>query len=151
LLIALRDIPNERIELIRDAMLSVALSAQKLRFEPVRLKEDLERIFKLFPAEAMEWNYFEMTLVYILRATDLSEKDLTQSLEVISSPIKERIMSTYDRILLKGIEKGIEKDRTEVILKSYKQGLHTSLISNIVTLPESEVIKILVENGIIKN
>jgi len=157
-LISLRDIPNDRIATIRDAMLAVALSAQKLRFEPAKLQVDLIRIFKLFPYEGIEWNYFEMTLVYILQATDLSEKDLEQTLKIIPPPIKERIMTTYDRILLQGIEKGmekgiaqgIEKEKIEVIINSNRQGLEASLTSNIVSLPEERVLQIIKAHGLFK-
>jgi predicted transposase/invertase (TIGR01784 family) len=60
-------------------------------------------------------------------------------------------MSTYDRIYAKGeqqgIEKGIKTRNISIVLNAFDNGLTISLIANISGLPESEVQKILRENG----
>jgi len=75
-------------------------------------------------------------------------------------------MSTYDQILEKGrnlgieegiekgrekgIEEGIEKAQVDMILKGHENKLDTSILSNIIGIAESSVIEILKNNGRIK-
>jgi len=51
-----------------------------------------------------------------------------------------------DYFYQKGVEKGIEKDKTEVILRSFDDGISIPLIANIIDLPIDKVKAILQEN-----
>jgi flagellar biosynthesis/type III secretory pathway protein FliH len=59
-------------------------------------------------------------------------------------------MSTYDRILAKGIEQGreqgIEQATKKAIINGFDKGLSISMICNINELTDSYVVKILQEN-----
>lgn len=59
-------------------------------------------------------------------------------------------MTTYDRIMNKGIEKGISKQRTEMILALYDDGISVPQLAKAAKITEEEVLKILKENGRVK-
>jgi len=54
---------DKSIIILRNALLMIALLAQKTKLNPVKLEKDFSRIFKLSPSDSTEWNFLEMTLV----------------------------------------------------------------------------------------
>ena len=66
----------------------------------------------------------------------------------IPSPINEITMSSYDVLIEKGIEKGIEKEKVEVIKNLRLEGSTIEFISKIVNVPLNRVRQILDELGI---
>jgi hypothetical protein len=50
-----------------------------------------------------------------------------------------------DTLYLRGIEKGIEKERTNSVLKLWQKGIETSMISNLLDLTLEQVENILAE------
>lgn len=67
-----------------------------------------------------EKNYIQMLLVYMLCTTDFGEKDWENLMEETPSTVKQLAMSTYDLLIKKGKEQGIElgeeKKAREVVL-----------------------------------
>ena len=66
-------------------------------------------VVTLFSAEKTDKNFLEILVVYSFTVTDLSEKNISESIESIPKPIKDKVMTTYDRIMNEGIEKGVSK------------------------------------------
>lgn len=54
---------DKSIIILRNALLMIALLAQKTKINPVKLEKDFSRIFKLSPSDSTEWKFLEMTLV----------------------------------------------------------------------------------------
>ena len=108
-------------------------------------------VVTLFSAEKTDKNFLEILVVYSFSVTDLSEKNISESIESIPKPIKDKVMTTYDRIMNEGIEKGIEKgvskQRTEIILTLYDDGIGIPQISRYTKITEEEALKVLKENG----
>lgn len=78
--------------------------------------------------------------VYIFSITKFSKDEIMETINQIpSSPVKEKIMSTYQIIK--------EEGKIEVVLNAHANGLSLALIANITGLDESEVTRILSENG----
>ena len=55
-------------------------------------------------------------------------------------------MSIYDQIKIEGKFEGKFEEKTEVVLKSFDNGIQIALISNITGLTESEIQDILRQN-----
>lgn len=52
-------------------------------------------------------------------------------------------MTSYDQLIQKGREEGIEKGKIEVVLNAHANGLTMQLIANITGMEEAEVVRIL--------
>ncbi|MFZ1524981.1 MAG: Rpn family recombination-promoting nuclease/putative transposase, partial [Saprospiraceae bacterium] len=115
LFFALNTISEDKIETIRDTMMAAAVIAQKWRINPVKLQADFERIFRLFPLKDPNWNFLEKIVVYALNVSDITEEVLAETIKSIPQPIKDNIMTTYDRIVQKnrneGVQIGIQKGK----------------------------------------
>ncbi|MFZ1751795.1 MAG: Rpn family recombination-promoting nuclease/putative transposase [Saprospiraceae bacterium] len=158
LFFGLHTITEDQIVDIRDTMMAAALIAQKWRINPVKLKDDFERIFRLFPLAGVNLNFLEMIIVYILNVSDITEEVLAKTIKSIPPSIKDNIMTTYERIALRnkkegqkegkieGEQIGIIKGKIEVVLNCFAQGIDVSMITNITGLTEDKVKKILKEH-----
>jgi len=143
--------------------MAVAMVAQKWRHDPVKLAEDITRVFSVFHDELEDRNFLKQTFVYVLSASDIHPKEIKKILETIPEPIKEDIMTTYTRIaeenqqigiqkgeqigIQKGEQIGIRNKQTEIVLKAYDNGVAIPLISNITDLSEEQILNILKEHG----
>ncbi len=132
-------------------MLSVALATQKLRFNPINLVKDFNRILKLFPFEQTDTNFFAQLIVCTFEVTDISEEAIAKSIENIPKPIKDKVMTTYQRIMNVGIEKGIEEGKMEEKIKMtlafFDDGIGIPQLAKAARISEEEVVKILKDNG----
>lgn len=96
-----------------------------------------------------------MIVVYALKVSDISEAQLGDTIKSIPEPIKDKIMTTYDRLMEKwkseGELIGIQKERAEgkakVILNLFDEGFQTQRIAKIVEMREQEVVTILKDKG----
>lgn len=164
--IPLNEINDSAITRLRNTMLVLALLTQKIKTNPDKLNNDLSRIFKLFPVDNQNWNFLELTIVYIFNQTNIETKNLLSLIEEIPDKVKQNIMTTYDQIIEQGkeigkeigkelgqeigIQKGETNKAIEVVVNSYKEGIDISLISIITKLSENQVIDILKEKDLIK-
>ena len=145
--IALNTISDEALLSIKNALMATAAIAQKWRFNPIKLADDLKRILALFEDREYDWNFFKMTFVYIMNASEMKIEEVNEVLKAVPPKIKDNIMTTYALIKQEGkIEGKIEK-QTEVVLKSHENGISISLISNITNLSEEKVVEILKKHG----
>jgi predicted transposase YdaD len=147
---------------MRNSMMTAAMLAQQWRIDPVKLKDDFERIYRIFQSEGENTNFLEMIVVYSLQVSDIQEDQLAEVIKSVPEPIKENIMSTYTMLIEKGKKEGkIEgklegeqigkiKEKTEMILTLYDEGFDTASIARFVKLPEEEVVKILKNIGRVK-
>ncbi len=62
-----------------------------------------------------EKNYTERILVYLLVTTEFSDQDWAKLVEQTPPPIKDLAMSTYDMLIKKGKEQGIELGKEQGI------------------------------------
>ena len=93
-------------------------------------------------------NFIQTLLVYLLKTTEFSDKEITDMVNQIPSPINDMTMSSYDVLIEKGIEKGIEKEKVEVIKNLRLEGSTIEFIAKIVNVPLNRVRQILDELGI---
>jgi len=151
----LKTISKDQLLNMRNSMMTAALLAQQWRINPAKLQEDFQRIFRLFQLEGRNMNFLEMIVVYILRVSDFTEDQLGETIESISEPIKENIMTTYTRLIEKGKLEGKMEGKlegklevkTEVVLSLYDEGFETPKIAKIVKMQEGDVVNILKDNG----
>ena len=163
--ISLRDMSDDQIGSIDNRMLYTALMMQRYRYDVKRLEENIEQLLISLTAYS-DWNFLKTMIVYCLDVTELTESKIIEIADKGDKHIKDVIMSTYDQILEKGreegidlgiekgreegIEEGIEKAQVDMILKGHENKLDTSILSNISGIAESRVIEILINNGRIK-
>ena len=141
--IGLHSLSERTIEKMRDGLVGVAMMAQKWRSNPVRMKQDLERIFKLFPLSHGDRNFFQMVAVYIIRVTEVSAVELMSTVTDIPGPVKADIMSTYDLL----IEEGIKRGKQEGIQLGKQEGIQLGKQEGI-QLGKQEGIKLGKQEGI---
>jgi predicted transposase/invertase (TIGR01784 family) len=148
--IDLKAISEDQLLGMRNNMMKAAILAQQWRINPIKLKEDFERIFRLLPIEGSNRNFLEMVVVYALNVSEINETQLGETLRSIPEPLKEKIMTTYTMLIEKGKSEGKLEEKTEVIVSLCDEGFDVPKIAKIVKLPEEEVLIILTEKGIVK-
>ena len=149
--IALHSLSDEKIEAIRNKLMASAVMAQKKAFDVMKLAEDLEKIFRLFPIKADKGNFLKTIIVYLVKYSEVPKSEWVKAVETIPADIKENLMTTYSWIKeegklegkLEGEKIGIQKNKTQVILKGFDRGLPINLLSEIADLNEKEIRSIL--------
>lgn len=81
-------------------------------------------------------------MVYFLELTEVPAQKFTELIDQIPSNLKKKFMSTYDMIVNKGIEKGIEK----VILNGAAKGIPLEILSTITGLTVVEIKEVIARN-----
>jgi len=133
---------SEQIGAIRNSMLAASITAQKLLENPIDAAREFNRILSLFPSDGKYTNFLNLIVVYIFEITNISEKEMADVFKNIPSPIKNKVMTTYDRLIQKGKEEG----KIEMILALFDDKISTTQIANYAKISEKEVIKILKDN-----
>ena len=123
-------------------MLAASITAQKLLENPIDAAREFNRILSLFPSDGKYTNFLNLIVVYIFEITNISEKEMADVFENIPSPIKNKVMTTYDRLIQKGKEEG----KIEMILSLFDDKISTTQIAIYAKISEKEVIKILKDN-----
>lgn len=157
--IALKDMEDEDIYSVTNAMLAAALLAQKHRFDPIRLVNDFSKILQLIPEFEVKRNFLKTIFVYTLNITEIEEVDIANTIKQLPPPLKENIMSTYEKIVnrnkmegklegkLEGKVEGMLEGKIEVVLNSFDSGIEIPLIANITSMSQDQVTLILKEHG----
>ena len=135
--------------------MSAALIAQKWRFNPIKLADEMIRILSLFKDKNYDWNFFEMTFVYMLNTSELQTDEDKEILKSIPPNIKDNIMTTYALIrdesekigIQKGKMEGKMEEKIEVIISLNEDKIPVKQIAKYTKLSVDEVIKILDDFG----
>ena len=143
LFIALNLISQSHINTIRNSMLAASITAQKLIENPVSAVKDFNRILSIFPSDDKYTNFLNLIVVYIFEITDITEKELADVFENISPPIKDKVMTTYDRL----IHKGKIEEKIKMTLSFFDDGIGIPQLAKAARISEEEVVKILKDNG----
>ena len=144
--LSLRATSDEEISSIDNKMVYAALMMQKYRHNLQTLEDILSHLFQSLE-NYTERNFLYTIIVYSLSVTQLSEDRIIEIAAETEENLKNIVMSTYENILEKGIQKGIAANTVKTILNSFDNDVSIPLIANITELSEKEVIKILKENG----
>ena len=148
--LALNTMTEEQLSKVSDVLMRIALISQKIRFDPIKLATDFAKIFKIFPAKALEMNFAEIILVYLIQGANIEESELQESLKSLSKPVKNKLMTLYQSIAQnhekKGIDKGKEEKETEFVLNAFDKGYDLDLINNITSLSVKRIKEILEEH-----
>ncbi|MBK8055185.1 MAG: hypothetical protein IPK35_18405 [Saprospiraceae bacterium] len=87
-----------------------------------------------------------------MEVLEVDESYILEISEGITPNLKDKIMSTYDRLIEKGIgkgiEQGIEQKTIDVIRNCVKNDIKIPMISNITGLSEQRVIEIIKSLGL---
>jgi len=149
--IALHSISNENLLSMKNTLMIAALIAQKWRFNPIKLADEMIRILSLFKDKNYDWNFFEMAFVYMLNTSELQTDEVKEILKSIPPNIKDNIMTTYalirDESEKIGIQKGKIEEKIEVIISLNDDKITVEQIAKYTKLSVEEVIKILDDFG----
>src|SRR5690606_39237922 len=117
----LRDTPEAAIRAIGDQFLVSALLTLKYTFDKRKLKE---RFHEILIAGLTEGNDDQHTalLVYSLGRVDYTEEQIEEFVKELPLTIKNRVMSTYDLLIRKGLRQGIEQGIEQGIAKGIAKG-----------------------------
>ncbi len=112
---------NEMLGALRSLFL-----AFKYAFDPVHLKENFSDIL-IFVATSrgpfFDSMLTEMLLTYIQKRLDMDTREMENLIESLPEAPRKIALSTYDRILAKGREEGLQKGREEGLQKGREEGL----------------------------
>ena len=133
---------DKQLLAIGNSWLSSALLTQKYSHSPAKLIEKAKMIFETLFSER-EGNFTYSIFVYYMNLVNLREEKFQEIIESISQPIKKEVMSTYEMITKKYEQKGIEKEKKEIIIKGWRKGISIELLSDISGLPTKEVRSII--------
>jgi flagellar biosynthesis/type III secretory pathway protein FliH len=92
-----------------------------------------------------EKNYTERILVYLLVTTEFSDQDWAKLVEQTPPPIKDLAMSTYDMLIKKGKEQGIELGKEQGIELGKEQGIELGKEQGIELKAREVVLALLLE------
>jgi predicted transposase/invertase (TIGR01784 family) len=145
--IALHSIPEADLLSVKNTLMASALVAQKWRFNPVKLADDLMKILSIFEDKEYDWNFFHMTFVYMISVSEIETDEIKKIINSIPPKLKESVMTTYAKLKEEGRQEGELKNRIQIVLNSFENDLSVSLIANITKLTENEVQSILKEHG----
>ncbi|MDP5172908.1 MAG: Rpn family recombination-promoting nuclease/putative transposase, partial [Bacteroidia bacterium] len=105
--------------------------------------EGLEHIF----AGITEWevqhalvDFFDVVLVYLLQSgnpQEQTQEEIMRAINKIDSPAREKVLSTYDQVILWGKEEGREEERIRNHFQVFKKGVPMGLpMADLITLTE---------------
>jgi nitrogenase molybdenum-iron protein alpha/beta subunit len=92
-------------------------------------------------------DFIQVLIVYTIEATNLSEKNIAKAIKDMPQPITKSVMTAYESIMRKGIEKGRKETQVQMILAPYDDGIDIQQIARYVKISEEKTLKILRENG----
>ncbi len=141
---------DETILSIRNIAISTMIITQKHYQNPYDLLDKMGKIYESLQTQE-ERNSFNKNFVYIML---LSKKD-GNIIELIQKnkdkPINQIFMSLYEEITLKnrleGKAEGKVEGKIEVIVNGFDQGVAISLLANITSMTENQIIAILKQHG----
>ncbi len=137
---------DKELNAFGDSLLTAILLLGKYIFRPDDLEKKIRLIFDKLNS-ASNRNLIYPTIVYALRNIDVNV--ILEIIENLPTPIKSDVMTAYDTWIKQGMEKGVEKGKSEVILNGWKNGLSIDLLSNITGLSEEKVRKVLEDNNLV--
>jgi predicted transposase/invertase (TIGR01784 family) len=145
--IALHSIADEMLLSFKNKLLTSALVAQKWRFNPVKLSEDIIKILSIFKDKDYDWNFLEMTFVYMLNVSEIETEEVKNIINAIPPKIKVNVMTTYAMLRNEAKIEGKIEGKTEMILGLYDDGIDIHRIAKFAKMLPVEIEKILRENG----
>ncbi len=146
----LRDLPEEAIRAVGNQFLVSALLLMKYASDKRKLKGLLPEILSIGLAQGSEGQQVGL-VIYGFELVELTEEEIKEILDRLSSDIKDKVMSTYDLLIEKGrkegvekgIEKGAEQKSYEFVVKLLDAGKFTvAEIANYATVSEDFVKKV---------
>ena len=104
----LRDTPDAVVEALRNQFLASALLVMKHSHNKVWLARNFQRVILMALPSASEMLQ-QAFLVYSFLQVEMNDEQLKEVIEELPLTIKRKVMSTYDLLIEKGIEQGIER------------------------------------------
>ncbi len=105
----LGEISDEQIQALHNKFLSASFLALKYSLLKAELENLIPTILALAGADGVESNLYSNLIVYIFESSGLDEVRILAILEKLPIKIKDRVMSTLDIFVEKGIKIGEEK------------------------------------------
>jgi predicted transposase/invertase (TIGR01784 family) len=130
--VTLMSLNQNNLDFLRHQLLISSMLAQRHRFDPIRLREDLIRILKTFPPHEKYGNLMKSIVVYVLAVSEVTEEEIVSAIQQLPTPLKSNVMTTYDLITTRarkeGFEKGIETGIEKGIAKGIEKGIEKGKI-----------------------
>ena len=142
--IDLNRMSDKQLKGLNNMFLASALMMQKYSYNhQVLLVKFMEIVKNTQDEDFIEGNLFMDLLVIIFKVSQVDEELLMKSLKELPSHTKSKIMTLYQSIEQKGIQKGEHRKNINVILNGYKAGVSIKVLATLTNLSESEVIEII--------
>ena len=95
-----------------------------------------------FVGDTRGTNFLETIFVYLLNVHQFDDDTLDQLIEVFENPVKKVMLSTYDRIVNKGIEQGTFNAKKNAIINMLQKDFDINTISEILEVDIDVIISI---------
>ncbi|GGC38596.1 hypothetical protein GCM10011386_33410 [Parapedobacter defluvii] len=109
----LRDLSEATIRAVSNQFLVSALLVLKYAFDKQRLKVKLPEILSLGLAKGSEGQQAGL-VIYGFELVDYTDKQIKEIFKGLPAEIKDTVMSTYDLLIEKGIERGRQEERAKI-------------------------------------
>ena len=116
----------DSLDSLTNVFLRSSLMVQRHSADPNLLKNEIEKILTTL-SDSTERNFFFTIIVYVLEVLEVDESYILEISEGITPNLKDKIMSTYDRLIEKGIEQGIEKGIEQGIEQGIGKGIEQGI------------------------
>ncbi len=85
-----------------------------------------------FVGDPLGTNFLETIFVYLLNVHQFDDEKLNQLIEIFENPVKKVMMSTYDRLVNKGIVQGELITQRKTVINMLLKGFEIDVISEVV-------------------
>ncbi len=139
----LSNMADKELIALRNSMLYSALSVQRFSHNSPGLIDQLSNIIQTIAGQ-LSGNFLDQTIVYVLEIIDKEPEFIMKITENIQEPLKEKIMSTYQKFIQKGKLEG----KSEIVINLHETGMDIDFIVKVTGLSKKTVEDIIREKEV---
>jgi predicted transposase/invertase (TIGR01784 family) len=83
--------------------------------------------------------FFQVLTLYLCHLSDIGDDEFKEKMEKFSEPLKSEAMTTYKRIVNKGVEQGRELEKEENVKNAFLEGYKVEEIAAFLKIPMDKV------------
>lgn len=142
----LHQVATEQILALTNGLLRSAIMLQKHYFDSESFNAHVQTIIENMNPY-WESNITDVIFVYMIQNERLDERPFMEFVKKLPDDMSTKVMSLYDQLIQRGINKGIEKALERTILNAYDNGIDVATVRLITGESEKKINFILKKNS----